>query len=65
MLYLNEYGAEQDGGRWDALYKLVKDLRAHGVPIDGVGLQNHEYEKGTAPRPRRSARTSGRWPRWG
>ncbi|SDX96310.1 endo-1,4-beta-xylanase [Amycolatopsis xylanica] len=45
VLYLNEYGAEQDGGRWDALYKLVKKLRADGVPIDGVGLQNHEYEK--------------------
>lgn len=46
VLYLNEYGAEPDGGRWDALYKLVKQLKADGVPIDGVGLQNHEYEKG-------------------
>ncbi|MEV4316301.1 endo-1,4-beta-xylanase [Actinocrispum sp. NPDC049592] len=46
VLYLNEYGAEPDGGRWDALYKLVKELKVNGVPIDGVGLQNHEYEKG-------------------
>jgi endo-1,4-beta-xylanase len=46
VLYLNEYGAEEDGGRWEALYKLVKQLKADGVPIDGVGLQNHEYEKG-------------------
>jgi endo-1,4-beta-xylanase len=45
-LYLNEYGVEQDGPRWDALYKLVKELKADGVPIDGVGMQNHEYEKG-------------------
>lgn len=45
-LYLNEYGVEQSGPRWDALYKLVKQLKADGVPIDGVGMQNHEYEKG-------------------
>ncbi|MEV6238160.1 endo-1,4-beta-xylanase [Lentzea sp. NPDC051838] len=46
VLYLNEYGAEQEGPRWKALYALVKKLRQDGVPIDGVGLQSHEYEAG-------------------
>lgn len=44
VLYLNEYGAEQDGARWDALYALVKKLKQAGVPIDGIGLQSHEYD---------------------
>ncbi|TCO55942.1 endo-1,4-beta-xylanase [Actinocrispum wychmicini] len=46
VLYLNEYGVEEAGERWDRLYQLVKDLKAAGVPIDGVGFQNHEYAKG-------------------
>jgi endo-1,4-beta-xylanase len=46
VLYLNEYGAEQEGPRWKALHALVKKLRQDGVPIDGVGLQSHEYEAG-------------------
>ncbi|MFD9739336.1 endo-1,4-beta-xylanase [Umezawaea sp. NPDC059074] len=46
VLYLNEYGAEADGGRWQALYSLVKKLKQNGVPIDGVGLQSHEYSAG-------------------
>jgi endo-1,4-beta-xylanase len=44
VLYLNEYGAEAEGPRWKALHALVKKLRQDGVPIDGVGLQSHEYE---------------------
>ncbi|MFJ5840637.1 endo-1,4-beta-xylanase [Streptomyces shenzhenensis] len=42
-LYLNEYGVEEDGPRWDALYALLIRLKKRGVPIDGVGFQNHEY----------------------
>ena len=45
-LYLNEYGIEADGPRWDFALSLVKGLVARGVPINGVGFQNHEYEKG-------------------
>ncbi|MER7968733.1 endo-1,4-beta-xylanase [Streptomyces sp. NPDC096080] len=45
-LYLNEYGVEEEGERWDALYDLVARLRERGVPIDGVGFQNHEYAPG-------------------
>jgi endo-1,4-beta-xylanase len=45
-LFLNEYGVEEDGERWDALHALVERLKERGVPIDGVGFQNHEYEPG-------------------
>jgi endo-1,4-beta-xylanase len=27
----------------DTMYNLVKDLKARGVPIDGVGMQNHLF----------------------
>ncbi|MFE1429498.1 endo-1,4-beta-xylanase [Streptomyces fungicidicus] len=45
-LYLNEYGVEEDGPRWDALYALLIRLTERGVPIDGVGFQDHEYAVG-------------------
>ena len=45
-LYLNEFGAEADGPRWDALYALVVRLKGRGVPIDGVGFQSHIHEAG-------------------
>ncbi|HWS39302.1 MAG TPA: endo-1,4-beta-xylanase [Actinoplanes sp.] len=45
-LYLNEFGAEADGPRWDALYDLVVRLKERGVPIDGVGFQSHIHEAG-------------------
>ena len=40
-LYLNEIGAEGIGPKSDRLYELVRDLKAQGVPIDGVGFQTH------------------------
>ncbi|MFG2309345.1 endo-1,4-beta-xylanase [Streptomyces sp. NPDC048566] len=46
VLYLNEYGVEEDGPRWDALYALLIRLKERGVPIDGVGFQDHEYAVG-------------------
>jgi endo-1,4-beta-xylanase len=45
-LFINEYGCEQDGTRWDNLLALVTRLKARGAPVDGVGFQNHEYAKG-------------------
>ena len=39
-LYLNEIAAER-GPKLDALVALVERLKRRGVPIDGVGLQNH------------------------
>jgi endo-1,4-beta-xylanase len=40
-LYLNEYGAEHDNVKAKGLHTLVRDLKAQGVPIDGVGFQTH------------------------
>ena len=40
-LYYNDYGIEGLGGKSDATFALVKDLKAKGVPIDGVGMQWH------------------------
>lgn len=44
-LFINEFGLEEDGERWDAMYELVKQLKGQGVPIDGVGFQAHVYER--------------------
>lgn len=40
-LYLDEYGVAGTNAKSDALYALAGDLLAHGVPLDGVGLQGH------------------------
>ncbi|MFG1825270.1 endo-1,4-beta-xylanase [Microbispora bryophytorum] len=40
-LYLNDYNLEAIGPKSDAYYTLVKQLKAQGVPIDGVGFQGH------------------------
>ncbi|MFC8454654.1 endo-1,4-beta-xylanase [Kitasatospora sp. NPDC057223] len=40
-LYINDYNVEGIGAKSDALYNLVKSLKAQGAPIDGVGLQAH------------------------
>ena len=39
-LFINDYNTEQPQKR-DCMYNLVRDLRAEGVPIDGVGHQAH------------------------
>lgn len=44
-LYLNDFGMEKDGKRWDAMLALVKRLQARGVPIDGVGFESHIYHE--------------------
>ena len=45
-LFINEFGLEEDGERWDYFFSLVKRLKSQGVPIDGVGFQAHVYESG-------------------
>ncbi len=43
-LYLNDYGIEHDGQRWDDFLALVKRLKSRDVPIDGVGFESHVYQ---------------------
>jgi len=51
-LYYNDYGMDSPAKR-EAVVRLVKDLKAHGLRIDAVGMQSHlslwtnlaEYEK--------------------
>jgi endo-1,4-beta-xylanase len=45
-LYLNEIGADGINPKSNRLYEIVRDLKARGVPIDGVGLQTHANLKG-------------------
>lgn len=44
-LFINDYGLEADGERWDTMLALVTQLKKDGVPIDGVGFQAHVYEE--------------------
>ncbi|MFJ2811023.1 endo-1,4-beta-xylanase [Kitasatospora sp. NPDC087271] len=50
-LYLNEFGLEEDGARWDAFLALVKRLKQRGVPVDGVGFQSHIHASGDHVKP--------------
>jgi endo-1,4-beta-xylanase len=43
-LYINEFGLEADGARWETFLALMKKLKSQGVPIDGVGFQAHVYD---------------------
>jgi len=45
-LYLNEIGAEGMSAKSNRLYEVVRDLKAKGVPIDGVGFQTHSNLNG-------------------
>jgi endo-1,4-beta-xylanase len=40
-LYINDYNTDGIGAKSDGMYRLVQDLLAQGVPIDGVGFQAH------------------------
>ena len=41
LLFYNDYNIEGMGAKSDAVFALVKQLRAEGVPINGVGVQGH------------------------
>lgn len=45
-LYLNDFGLEENSDRWATLLALVTQLKAQGVPIDGVGFEAHVYAAG-------------------
>jgi endo-1,4-beta-xylanase len=41
LLFYNDYDTEGINPKSDAVYAMVRDFRARGVPIDGVGIQAH------------------------
>lgn len=41
VLIYNDYDIETPGPKADAVYNLIRDLKAKGIPIDGVGMQFH------------------------
>jgi endo-1,4-beta-xylanase len=41
ILFYNDYNTEGINPKSDAVYKLVKQLRSEGVPIEGYGVQGH------------------------
>jgi endo-1,4-beta-xylanase len=41
LLFYNEAEAEGLNRKSDAVYAMVKDFKARGVPIDGIGMQMH------------------------
>jgi endo-1,4-beta-xylanase len=40
-LFYNDYWLEQDGAKWNAVLTMLKDFKARGVPLDGLGFQAH------------------------
>lgn len=46
-LYYNDYNIEYTGPKSTAAIRLVKEIQAMGVKIDGVGLQSHFVVGGT------------------
>jgi endo-1,4-beta-xylanase len=40
-LVINDYNIEGLNAKSDAYYALARDLRARGVPLDGIGIQGH------------------------
>jgi len=40
-LFYNDYGGEALGAKSEAVYRLLINLKARGIPIDGIGLQSH------------------------
>ncbi len=41
QLFYNDYGIETLGKKSDAVYAMLKDFRARGVPVYGIGFQCH------------------------
>ncbi len=41
LLFYNDAGAEAINRKSDAIYKMAKDFRQRGIPLDGIGLQMH------------------------
>jgi endo-1,4-beta-xylanase len=40
-LFYNDYATEFGGPKFEKMLAMLKDMKARGVPVDGVGLQMH------------------------
>jgi len=40
-LFYNDYSAETENKKSDAIYAMAKDFKARGVPLTGIGFQMH------------------------
>jgi endo-1,4-beta-xylanase len=49
VLFYNDYNIEGVNPKSDAVFELVRSLRASGVPVHGVGLQGHLGTQYDAP----------------
>ena len=41
LLFYNDYGTELLNPKSDGVYRFLKQLKAAGVPVDGIGFQTH------------------------
>lgn len=41
LLFINEYGIEEEGPKLDGLLNLIASLKTDSVPIDAIGFQTH------------------------
>jgi endo-1,4-beta-xylanase len=41
LLFYNDYNIEGPGAKTDSVYAMLADLKARGVPVDGIGMQGH------------------------
>jgi endo-1,4-beta-xylanase len=48
-LFYNDYSLEWPGAKQDSVYALLRDLKARGVPVDGIGFQGHFIAGGGTP----------------
>lgn len=46
LLFINEWGLEEDSDRFTGMLSLLEELLKKGVPVDGLGFQAHVYERG-------------------
>jgi endo-1,4-beta-xylanase len=54
QLFLNEFGALVPGPKQDRYFRLVKELRDEGAPLDAVGFQGHVLPLFGTPDPTRA-----------
>lgn len=49
LLFYNDYAADGINAKSDAICEMVKDFKRQGVPINGVGLQTHVFNRNGVP----------------